>query len=520
MNTQMTKRFRFILGGVFMVVLSFLTVLSLRPQIFQTVFNLSFKNQYLIFFYIRLINLVLLASILISLYENVIRYNKYFLWLYPAFLMLPLILKIGTFVYSKNLFLNLLSMTGLFIGILAQSLSEVDVKRMNPRLVLLIVLLLGIYNVNHSIILGFETSINQILYQLVIILGINIIYLKIKFYEKFIVILLGIFMSVYGVSLIIHSPFTKALMSKIIIQIMETISYGLILYEIFSLNRKRNRDFITKREKQIKLYADHINKVVEKRTKEIEDMNQVLNDDLEYARNIQQSLLPEKDIYYLNTHFVSNYFPCEKLSGDFFDIFPIDHQHIGMYLLDVSGHGVSAAMLTMFCKNSIISGERLIRRYRGLKPHKNLEHFYEEFNRVRFPDETHMVMFFAAFNKDTRVLKYSSGGLNCYPIVRSKNGELYELSENVGFPITRLGEIYKPNYKSSSIVLKEDDLVFFYTDGLIDGNKNGILDIDMLKSLIRNNDTAKSIDESLSKRIDKMSDALSDDITYFIMEVK
>lgn len=520
MNTRVTKNLRFFLGGLFIVVLLFLTLLSARPEFIQSIFNISFKNRFSIYYFIRLINLVILASILISLYENVIRYNKYFLWLYPLLLLVPIGFKIGTFIHPRIILLNMLSFIGLFIGILIQSMSEVDIKKINSKLLILILCFLCLFNIVHTVFLNFEINYEQVLYQIVLVLGITIIYLKIKFHEKLVVLFLGIFMSIYGVTLMIHEPFNRALSSQILMQIVEVFAYGFILYEIFSLNRQRNRAYITTREKQIKLYADHINHVIEKRTKEIENMNQVLNDDLEYARNIQQSLLPKKDIYYLNTHFVSNYFPCEKLSGDFFDIFPIDHQHIGMYLLDVSGHGVSAAMLTMFCKNSIISGERLIRRYRGLKPHKNLEHFYDVFNQVNFPDETHMVMFFASFNKDTRVLKYSSGGLNCYPIVRSVNGELYELSENVGFPITRLGEIFKPNYKSSSMVLKAGDLVFFYTDGLIDGNKNGILDMDMLKSLIRKHETAKSIDDVLSKRISRFNDSLSDDITYFIMEVK
>jgi sigma-B regulation protein RsbU (phosphoserine phosphatase) len=190
-----------------------------------------------------------------------------------------------------------------------------------------------------------------------------------------------------------------------------------------------------------------------------------------------------------------------------------------MYLLDVSGHGVSAAMLTMFCKNSIISGERLIRRYRGLKPHKNLEHFYNLFNSASFPPETHMVMFFAAYNTETKVLKYSSGGLNCYPILRKNNGEIYELSDNNGFPISKLGDLYTPEYTSSTIKLNDQDLVFFYTDGLIDYQKNQVIDYDELINLIKENGNARVIDQILEEKINNNKNHLNDDITYFIMEV-
>lgn len=76
-----------------------------------------------------------------------------------------------------------------------------------------------------------------------------------------------------------------------------------------------------------------------------------------------------------------------------FDIYRLNEENIGMYVLDVSGHGVSAALMTMFCNNYIKSSEKLIMKYRGLKPHRNLKHFYDEFNKMNFPDEMYMVMF-------------------------------------------------------------------------------------------------------------------------------
>ena len=39
--------------------------------------------------------------------------------------------------------------------------------------------------------------------------------------------------------------------------------------------------------------------------------------------------------------------PCEELDGDTLNIFQLDREHLGLYLLDVSGHGASAAMLSV-----------------------------------------------------------------------------------------------------------------------------------------------------------------------------
>jgi sigma-B regulation protein RsbU (phosphoserine phosphatase) len=128
-------------------------------------------------------------------------------------------------------------------------------------------------------------------------------------------------------------------------------------------------------------------------------------------------------------------------------------------------------------------------------------------------------MFFAAYNTETKVLKYSSGGLNCYPILRKNNGEIYELSDNNGFPISKLGDLYTPEYTSSTIKLNDQDLVFFYTDGLIDYQKNQVIDYDELINLIKENGNARVIDQILEEKINNNKNHLNDDITYFIMEV-
>lgn len=278
---------------------------------------------------------------------------------------------------------------------------------------------------------------------------------------------------------------------------------------------------IVNAESQIKLYADNLEKIITKRTTEIKEVNTRLINELEYAKRIQQSLLPLKKLSFKNTIFMSEYFPCERLSGDFYDIYRIDDDNIGMYVLDVSGHGISAALMTMFCNNYIKSTERLIKRYRGLKPHRNLRHFYEEFNKMNFPEEMHMVIFFASYNITTRILTYCSGGMNCYPIVVKRTGEVSYLEESAGFPICKMGDFFTPEYVSAKLELERGDRVIFYTDGLIDQYKNGTMDEDELIELASqySDRPLKEFNAVLKSKIDPLVEDLEDDITYFIMEV-
>ncbi len=274
-------------------------------------------------------------------------------------------------------------------------------------------------------------------------------------------------------------------------------------------------------EKQIKLYAENLEKIVERRTAEIRQVNARFIREMDYARSIQQSLLPLRRLNFKKVSFYSEYYPCERLSGDFYDIYRIDDDHIGMYVLDVSGHGISAALMTMFCNNYIKSTERLIKRYRGLKPHRNLKHFYDEFNKMTFPEEMHMVIFFASYNLTTQVLTYSSGGMNCHPILVRTDGTWEYLDKSQGFPICRLSDFFEPDYTSEFIHLNDGDRLIFYTDGLVDKDKNRILDQDeLVQFMLEYRDKpAKTLNRALTDRIGTVAAELDDDVTYFIMDI-
>lgn len=303
---------------------------------------------------------------------------------------------------------------------------------------------------------------------------------------------------------------------------LSLVGFALILSEFYRKGVGDPLSEIDQKEKQIALYANNLERVIQKRTKDIFERNRKFTLELEYARNIQQSLLPEQRFTIRNAAFVSGYFPCEDLSGDFYDIYRIDDDHVGMYILDVSGHGISAALMTMFCNNYIKSTERLIKRYRGLKPHKNLANFYEEFNRMNFPDEMHMVIFFASYCLSTRTLNYCSGGMNCLPFILSRDGKFKFLDESLGFPICKFSDLFKPVYQSASVELQPGDRVVFYTDGLIDMDKNKVMDQVGLEEFMSDHVelSLKALNERLIGRIYPKMDKLKDDISYFIMEIE
>ncbi len=79
--------------------------------------------------------------------------------------------------------------------------------------------------------------------------------------------------------------------------------------------------------------------------------------DLDAAARVQQALLPSEPPAASRYCFAWQYRPCDELAGDSLNVFKIDDRHIGLYVLDVSGHGVPAALLSVTATNRLAHRE-------------------------------------------------------------------------------------------------------------------------------------------------------------------
>lgn len=79
-----------------------------------------------------------------------------------------------------------------------------------------------------------------------------------------------------------------------------------------------------------------------------------VKEDLDAAARIQQSLLPSRMPESPGIEFTYAYVPCDELAGDTLNVFRLDDRHIGLYMIDVSGHGVQAALLASTLSHMLI----------------------------------------------------------------------------------------------------------------------------------------------------------------------
>ncbi|WP_369074323.1 PP2C family protein-serine/threonine phosphatase, partial [Klebsiella pneumoniae] len=80
-----------------------------------------------------------------------------------------------------------------------------------------------------------------------------------------------------------------------------------------------------------------------------------IEQDLELAARIQQSVLPAHQLCYQGFFSDWIFLPSAWVSGDIFNVFPLG-EHLGFYCVDVSGHGVGAAMMSLAVARQFLHG--------------------------------------------------------------------------------------------------------------------------------------------------------------------
>lgn len=243
--------------------------------------------------------------------------------------------------------------------------------------------------------------------------------------------------------------------------------------------------------------------------KEIKTKNKKMNDDLVFARTLQQKILPKKGNYgSLKVDYI--YKPSELLSGDMFDVFKINENLTGIYISDVVGHGVTASMMTMFIRQTM----RAIKND-YLCPSDTLTELHKRFYELGLDDDKYFTIFYGIIDNRKGLLTYANGGHNSIPILITK--EKNTLLEISGFPITNLFEAIE--FEEESIRISKGDKLFLYTDGVIEArNKNGEeFGLERLLKIFKENiKHLEAIDEKLSKF---KYDLLDDDIAIVKTEI-
>ncbi len=211
---------------------------------------------------------------------------------------------------------------------------------------------------------------------------------------------------------------------------------------------------------------------IEEQKRKLEIQQQQINHELETAGKIQKSLLPGSKLEIDNIIIAWRFEPCGHIGGDIFQIHEISKEQIGIYMLDVCGHGVSAALVAVTISQFLMSLHNRMRlTSRLFSPEAVMNRLEKEFPMERF--DCFFSIAYATLNIETGCFVYSNAG-HMPPLILRSTGHLERL-ENHG---TTIGSGFGAAFSQEEKQLNAGDRLILYTDGLIenfgmDGEREG-----------------------------------------------
>lgn len=200
-----------------------------------------------------------------------------------------------------------------------------------------------------------------------------------------------------------------------------------------------------------------------------ESMEKVqLENELAIASTVQQTLLPDPDYEDPNLEIRSLYRSASQCGGDWWGFFRVGSK-VCVMIADATGHGLPSALITASARSCFSVLEQFSREVQGFKlSPASLLHYANRVVHDASKGKIMMTFFIGVMDFDKKELVYSSAGHNP-PWLFKKDGGSWSL-KSLTANGTRLGEgPDSHDFEEKTIPIAEGDLLFLYTDGLLEG---------------------------------------------------
>jgi serine phosphatase RsbU (regulator of sigma subunit) len=212
---------------------------------------------------------------------------------------------------------------------------------------------------------------------------------------------------------------------------------------------------------------------VAQRTAEVAEKNRLLeqkqariDDDLKTAQILQASILPTDFSPYAGTAIAASMRPALEVSGDFYDVFPLDGGRLGLVIADVSGKGVAAAFF-MAVTRTMLRSVALT----GAAPCDCVARVNQALCREN-PIDMFVTALYAELDEHSGAVRFVNAG-HCEPIVLDGAGNARLIKRSGNPP---LGVMPKKTFVERDFILAPGEMLFLYTDGVTEApNRAGDL---------------------------------------------
>ncbi len=246
---------------------------------------------------------------------------------------------------------------------------------------------------------------------------------------------------------------------------------------------------------------------------------QRMESELVMAREMQQTLLPERRVIreiekLTNSTMESYYRASSELGGDLWGCWVLPENKIGIFVLDITGHGVGSALNTFRVHATMA---------RFHKSRLDPAEFLTDLNRVlapSFPLGQFATMFYGVLTCDTGEFVYAGAG-SPHPMIISDNG--IRLLDSSGYPV---GIVKRPKYVNLYDSLMPGESLFCYSDVLVEApvkddqilGEEGL--VQWVQEIVDKHERPEMVSKLLKRFFAVQSDLLPDDLTAIAIHRK
>lgn len=262
--------------------------------------------------------------------------------------------------------------------------------------------------------------------------------------------------------------------------------------------------------KTIRDYQKNLEYKVDMRTRELQSANEklsekdeILQKELDFAADIQTGMIPSGPVEWNGLRFSGFWQAMEKVSGDYYDLYPASGNRLGVLMADVSGHGVPAALITTMAK--VAFGQAVTSTFHPSEIFARVNH---DLTRM-IHTQDYLTAFFLSFD-ETHHFYYANASHQLARLIRKETSDIERLDTH-GIFIGALAEAGE-SYEEKENRLQPGDRIVLFTDGVVERRNSEKVEFgeDRFEKLLL---------ELNHLPVDKMAEAILTQITDFSGDV-
>jgi sigma-B regulation protein RsbU (phosphoserine phosphatase) len=241
---------------------------------------------------------------------------------------------------------------------------------------------------------------------------------------------------------------------------------------------------------------------------------QRLDHEIEIASQIQKQLLPKALPNLPDVAVAGSTLSCHSVGGDCFDVIGLGGGRHGFFVGDISGKGVTAALLATLLQGVFFTTAAMDISLPGVFARVN------QYLCERTGEDRYATVFYGVLDKMGR-FEYVNAG-HVPPLLKRKSGGLEGLG-SANFPV---GMFLEAEYQSARVQLDAGDFLVIYTDGVSEAcnTQNELFEESRLRAILENftGDTVHQLGDAIREGMRAFTEgaAQSDDITILVIEYK